>query len=100
LELLLSEGGEAPIARIVVEPLVVPETRALPDLLRELRAAHVSLAVVVDEYGRLAGVVSIEDVLEEIVGEIADETDPSELPVQTVGEGGALRRGRAQADTR
>jgi CBS domain containing-hemolysin-like protein len=93
LGLLLASGDDAPIAPIVVEPLVVPETRGLPDLLRGLRAAHVSLAVVVDEYGRMAGVVSIEDVLEEIVGEIADETDPAELPVRSVGEGDWLAQG-------
>jgi CBS domain containing-hemolysin-like protein len=93
LELVLSAGDGAPIEPIVVDPLVVPETRALPDLLRGLRAAHISLAIVVDEYGRMAGVVSIEDVLEEIVGEIADETDPSELPVRTVGEGEWLAQG-------
>ena len=93
LALLLSDGGDAPVAPIVVDPLVVPETRALPDVLRELRAAHVPLAVVVDEYGRMAGVVSIEDVLEEIVGEIADETDPSELPVLKLGDSEWLAQG-------
>jgi CBS domain containing-hemolysin-like protein len=87
LALLLRDGSDAPIADVVVEPTVVPETRPLPDLLRDLRTAHVSLAIVVDEYGRMAGVVTIEDVLEEIVGEIADETDPTELPVRHVADG-------------
>jgi CBS domain containing-hemolysin-like protein len=93
LALVLSDGPNVPIAGIVVEPLLVPETRALPDLLRELRTARVSLAVVVDEYGRMAGVVSIEDVLEEIVGEIADETDPSELSVSRIGENEWMAKG-------
>jgi CBS domain containing-hemolysin-like protein len=93
LALVLTDGPDAPVEGIVVEPLLVPETRPLPDLLRALRTARISLAVVVDEYGRLAGVVSIEDVLEEIVGEIADETDPSELPVTRVGENEWISRG-------
>ena len=87
LALLVSDGPEAPISSVVNEPLLVPETRPLSELLRELRGAHVSLAVVVDEYGRTSGVVSIEDVLEEIVGEIADETDRDEAPVRDVGDG-------------
>jgi CBS domain containing-hemolysin-like protein len=93
LGLLLSDGSDAPVKNLVVDPLVVPETRALPDLLRGLRAAHVALAVVVDEYGRMAGVVTMEDVLEEIVGEIADETDASELPVRRISEGEWLAQG-------
>jgi CBS domain containing-hemolysin-like protein len=87
LSLLVSQSAEAPITSVVKEPLLVPETRALPELLRELRGAHASLAIVVDEYGRTAGVVSVEDVLEEIVGEIADETDPDETVLRTVGDG-------------
>jgi CBS domain containing-hemolysin-like protein len=87
LDLLVIAGPDAPIRDKVAEPLMVPETRPLSELLRELRSAHVSLAIVVDEYGRMAGVVSIEDVLEEIVGEIADETDPQQLPVRSVGDG-------------
>ena len=75
LELMITAGPDAPVADVVAPPLIVPETRPLSELLRELRAAHISLAIVIDEYGRMAGVVSIEDVLEEIVGEIADETE-------------------------
>jgi CBS domain containing-hemolysin-like protein len=93
LGLVLSEGAAVAITPIVVEPLLVPETLPLPDLLRGLRAARVALAVVADEYGRMAGVVTIEDVLEEIVGEIADETDPSELPVRPIGPNEWLAEG-------
>ncbi len=56
----------------------VPETKPLDDLLREFRVRKVHIAVVLDEYGGTAGVVSIEDVLEEIVGEISDEYDHAE----------------------
>jgi magnesium and cobalt exporter, CNNM family len=67
-----------PLARA---PLVVPGTKDLGALLRELRAAHQSVAVVVSEYGATEGIVSVEDILEEIVGEIEDEYD---LPDNTI----------------
>lgn len=60
------------------EPYFVPETKEVPDLLDEMRHKRIHLAVVVDEYGGTAGVVTIEDLLEEIVGEIQDEHDDSE----------------------
>lgn len=60
------------------EPYFVPETKEVPDLLEEMRQKRIHLAVVVDEYGGTAGVVTIEDLLEEIVGEIQDEHDDSE----------------------
>ncbi|MBL7221708.1 MAG: CBS domain-containing protein, partial [Phycisphaerae bacterium] len=56
----------------------VPETKALDDLLKEFKARKVHIAVVLDEYGGTAGIVTIEDVIEEIVGEITDEYDQSE----------------------
>ncbi len=68
---------------IMREVLVVPETKALPDLLTEFKLRKRHLAVVVDEFGTTAGVVTVEDVLEQIVGEIEDEFDISEpAPVQ------------------
>jgi CBS domain containing-hemolysin-like protein len=67
---------------------VVPETKRVPELLREFQRERVQSAIVVDEYGGTAGLVTIEDLLEEIVGEIRDEYD-----VETRGRGG--RRGRA-----
>ena len=53
----------------------MPETKPLDDLLADLQRQRTSMAVVVDEYGRVVGIVTIEDIIEEVVGEIADETD-------------------------
>jgi len=66
--------------QIMRKPFFVPETKALDDLLREFRRRKVHLSIVLDEYGGTAGLVTIEDVLEEIVGDISDEYDEPEAP--------------------
>ncbi len=68
------------VRHIMREVLVVPETKPLPDLLLEFKVRKRHLAVVVDEFGSTAGVVTVEDVLEQLVGEIEDEFDVSEKP--------------------
>jgi CBS domain containing-hemolysin-like protein len=93
LDLILSEGPKASIERVVRAALIVPETKPLDALLAELRRTRNSIAVVVDEYGRTAGIVAIEDIVEEIVGEIADETDPSAGPVRQLQDGEWLVQG-------
>jgi CBS domain containing-hemolysin-like protein len=72
------------VASIMTEPFVVPETKDLADLLVELRQSGSHMAVVVDEYGGTAGVITLEDVVEEIVGDIADEYDRSGAPLPTI----------------
>jgi len=76
-DLLAHVGKDKPPAlrEVVRKPFFVPETKLLDDLLREFKARKVHLAVVLDEYGGTAGLVTIEDVVEEIVGEITDEYD-------------------------
>jgi len=75
---LIGAGESIAIEDLIRKPFFVPETKALDDLLKEFKARMVHIAVVLDEYGGTAGIVTIEDVLEEIVGEIADEYDQSE----------------------
>jgi CBS domain containing-hemolysin-like protein len=75
-KLLMNDGSGAAIGPAIREALIVPETKALDDLLTELQRQRSSMGVVVDEYGRTVGIVTIEDILEEVVGEIEDETDP------------------------
>jgi CBS domain containing-hemolysin-like protein len=84
-------ASNPPAARELTKPpLVVPETKRLAELLREMQAGHQQLAVVVDEYGGTAGIVTIEDLVEEIVGEIADEHDEDEPEAEQL-PGGAWR---------
>ncbi|MDE2967495.1 MAG: hemolysin family protein [Chloroflexota bacterium] len=65
------------ISEIARDPIFVPESKLIDDLLHELRGSRVHMAIVLDEYGGTAGLITLEDILEEIVGEIADEYDPA-----------------------
>jgi len=80
---LLSQGPDASLEPLIKDAPIIPETKPLDDLLAELQRQRLTMAVVVDEYGRVAGIVTVEDIMEEVVGEIEDETDPA---------GGAIRK--------
>lgn len=73
-------------AEIARDPMFVPESKKVIELLREMQVAKTHMAIVVDEYGGTAGLVTMEDVLEEIVGEISDEYDRDEPPVEKIDE--------------
>ncbi len=75
-----------PVRELVRKPYFVPETKRLDDLLRELQKQRVHLAIVVDEYGAVAGLVTIEDLVEEIIGDIKDEYDVEEQLFERVGD--------------
>ena len=90
---MLGEGPQSPLAGLVREAPIVPETKPLDDLLADLQRERSSLAVVVDEYGRTAGIVTVEDIVEEVVGEIDDETDPMSGPVRRLANGDLYVKG-------
>ncbi|HEX5988812.1 MAG TPA: hemolysin family protein, partial [Solirubrobacterales bacterium] len=91
--LYMSEGPEASLETVIRDALIVPETRPLDDLLHDLQVQRTSLSVVVDEYGRTVGIVTVEDILEEVVGEIEDETDPRAAAVRRLSNGDWFVRG-------
>jgi CBS domain containing-hemolysin-like protein len=91
--LFLSEGPEADIEPAIRDALIVPETKPLDDLLTELQRQRTSMGVVVDEYGRTVGIVTVEDILEEVVGEIEDETDPLAGSLRQLADGDLYVRG-------
>lgn len=80
------KGGE-PVSELMRDAYFVPETKRVAELLSEMQANKSHIAIVVDEYGGTAGLATLEDLIEELVGEIEDEFDPEELPVTRDAEG-------------
>ena len=91
---LARDGRDEPIVQHMREPVFVPETKGILPLLSEMRSLHNQIAIVVDEYGGTAGLVTLEDIVEEIVGEIADEFDREHKYIQPVGDNEWVLDGR------
>ena len=91
-------GGEQVVSRLLRPAYSVPETKRVADLLRELQRAQAQMAIVHDEFGGTAGLVTVEDLLEEIVGEIRDEYDVETEPIVDEGAGSFVFDGRVGFD--
>jgi magnesium and cobalt transporter len=94
----LPDADERAVTAIMRPAYVVPETKPVSDLLREFQRRRVQIAIVVDEYGGTAGLVTLEDLLEEIVGEIRDEYDEESEPVVDLGDGVFAFSGKVDID--
>ncbi len=93
-----TERGRVSVADVMHEVLAVPETRELEDVLADMRVRRNQLAVVVDEHGGTAGIITLEDILEEILGEIGDETDRVEVRTRSEAQGSTVVSGRLNLD--
>jgi CBS domain containing-hemolysin-like protein len=99
LPFLKESGEERPSLRSILRtPVFVPESMSVDDLLHEFQRRKVHIAIVLDEYGGTAGLVTIEDLLEEIVGEIQDEYDEEEPMIVQLSDDEARVDGRADVD--
>lgn len=92
-------AAETPVAELMRPATFVPESKPVDDLLSEMQAARTHMVIVVDEYGGTGGLVTIEDILEEIVGEITDEYDVERPPVERLDDGGVRVTARLPVET-
>jgi CBS domain containing-hemolysin-like protein len=92
------ERSTTPVRGVAVDPLFVPEAMELDTLLRQLRRSRSPLAVVVDEYGGTAGIVTLEDLIEELVGDVEDEHDPRVARVTLSADGSYVITGLLRPD--
>lgn len=99
-DLVSHDGPETDTIQSMVRPaLIVPDGKKIVDLLREMQSKRLSIAILVDEYGVTAGLVSIEDILEELVGEIKDEYDNESEPLVATAEGVISASARVNLET-
>jgi CBS domain containing-hemolysin-like protein len=91
-------GGTRPLAGLMREAYFVPESMRVSELLKEFQRRHLWMAIVVDEYGGVSGLVTVEDLLEEIVGEISDEHEDEREPVTPAGESAYSVSGKANIE--
>jgi len=94
----LDVGDTDPITPLLRPAVIVPESKRVPELLKQFQRQQTQIAIVVDEYGGTAGLVTIEDLLEEIVGEIRDEYDVETEPIVDEGNGRFVFKGKVDVD--
>jgi len=84
---MVSHRRDSTIKEVMYDPMFIPETKKIDDLLKELQVHRVQMAIVIDEYSSFVGIATVEDILEEIVGDIMDEFDKEEPEIQNISEG-------------
>ena len=94
---LLSE--EKNIKRLMKETVLIPETKKIDGMLKEFQKKNLQMAIIVDEYGGTAGLITLEDILEEIVGEIQDEFEPKEKLIKILDKKSAVINGKLELST-
>src|SRR2546425_7896909 len=95
----IREGrADEPVRNLCRPAIFVPETKHVSELMREMQADKFHMAIVVDEYGGTAGLVTLEDLIEELVGEIVDEYDVEEPSIEPLPDGDVRVNGRMPID--
>ncbi|MEA3369092.1 MAG: hemolysin family protein [Candidatus Ratteibacteria bacterium] len=94
---LLSENKN--IKRLMKAAVLIPETKKIDEMLKEFQKKNLQMAIIVDEYGGTAGLITLEDILEEIVGEIQDEFEPKEKLIETLDKKSAIINGKLELST-
>ncbi len=95
---LMSKKEEIELEKIIRKPFFVPESKRIDALLREFKRRHIHIAIAIDEYGGVSGIVCMEDIIEEIVGDIQDEFDNEREDILSIGDGIWLCDARVNLD--